>query len=44
VSHFAFLAVCVPCIPFMRRKWPGRLCGVGGWLIFLFATLHQPGV
>lgn len=40
----AVLAVCVPCMPFMRRKWPGRLCGIGGWLIFFLSILHQLGV
>jgi hypothetical protein len=40
----AALAVCLPCLPFMRRKWPGRVCSVGGWLIFLLSILHQLGV
>jgi hypothetical protein len=40
----AIVAVCTPFLPFMGRKWPGRICNVGGWLLLSVILLHWLGV
>jgi hypothetical protein len=37
------LAVSTPFLPFMGRRWPGRVVSVCGWLIFIILLFHALG-